>query len=276
MAKIKGIRSSIATKEATCSGIVVPEKESSPMNGISINFSAGDDAQRQGDLLHFPIIYYSYIMLRPVRIEPWGVPVFRLEDVNLYGSPEVNGYEDYIVLSTYEDECPFVLDWAGEQERRGSLRPVHKYSRIERFISVVYQLLGARGDVPEEVVDLVRFWGYDKDPKLMWNSVRFVLKQYNYAKYYNRIPTILGLLGERLAKFNHDLVVDIFLQFRSFSSKFDAIKATLKERSYFPNLRYVALRLLEERGIVFRFHIPKIRTKRKVKVMENIYELLCA
>jgi hypothetical protein len=33
-----------------------------------------------------------------------------------------------------------------ENERRGSTRAVHRYSRPERFVSVVYQLLGARGN----------------------------------------------------------------------------------------------------------------------------------
>lgn len=76
----------------------------------------------------------------------------------MFGLPSYFGYEDYIVVSTYEDECPFVLDWSGEQERRGALRPIHRYSRVERFTAVVYQLLGERGDVPDTVVDVVRHW----------------------------------------------------------------------------------------------------------------------
>jgi hypothetical protein len=36
----------------------------------------------------------------------------------------------------------------------------------------------------------------------------------------------------------------------------------------------VALRLLDEEGIKFAYKIPWIRTKRKEKVMEDIFELL--
>lgn len=63
-------------------------------------------------------------------------------------------------------------------------------------------------------------------------------------------------------------------KFRGMSSRFDKIKKELKTRSYFPNLRYVALRMLEEEGIFFMYQIPKIRTKRKLKVMESIYSLI--
>ncbi len=207
-------------------------------------------------------------------MDPWGVPVFRKQDVDLFGLPSYYGYEDYIVVSTYEDECPFVLDWVGEQERRGVLRPVHRYSRVERFISVVYQLLGERGDVPDIVLDVVRHWGFDLDPALAWNSVRFVLKQYSWARYYNRIPSILARLGYRPEKFQYWRVENVIERFRCMSFKFDSIKGTLPSRSYFPNLRYVALRMLEEEGVVFRYDIPKIRTKKKIKVMETVYELI--
>jgi len=213
--------------------------------------------------------------MEPVRIDPWGVPVFRMHDVNLYGLPSYYGYEDYIVVSTYEDECPFVLDWNGEQERRGVLRPVHRYSRVERFVSVVYQLLGERGDVPDSVIDVVRHWGFDSDPLLAWNSVRFVLKQYGWAKYYNRIPGILARLGYHPARFQFWKIEEVIQKFKKMSSKFDCIKSQLPSRTYFPNLRYVALRMLEEDGITFNYMIPKIRTKRKLKVMSDIYDLMC-
>lgn len=211
--------------------------------------------------------------MEPVRYEE-DVAVFRLQDVNLYGMPDLFGYENYIVSSTYEDECPFVLDWNGEQERRGALRPIHRYSRCERFASIVFQLLGERGSVPEEVLETLKYWGFDQEKEKIWNSIRFVLKQYNWARYYNRIPTILGRLGFRLCKFKYEKIQRVLDRFKRMSYKFDEIKGNLAPRAYFPNLRYVALRMMEEEGIEFNYLIPKIRTKRKLQVMNEIYGLI--
>jgi len=186
--------------------------------------------------------------------------------------PDLFGYDDYIVTSSYEDECPFVMDWSMENERRGSTRPVHRYSRPERFVSIIYQLLGERGDIPDHVIVTVRHYGYDAEPSRIWNSIRNVLKCLEWSKYYNRIPGIIELLGHGKAKFDFDLVQDIFLKFRGMSIKFDGLNKD--NRKYFPNLRYCALRLLDEAGVQFRFKVPWIRTKRKEKVMQEIFELL--
>lgn len=69
--------------------------------------------------------------------------------------PDLFGWDDYIVISTYEEECPYVMDWNMENERRGSTRPVHRYSRFERFTSVLYQLLGERGNFDAHVIQEV-------------------------------------------------------------------------------------------------------------------------
>jgi len=208
-------------------------------------------------------------MLMPIRSEG-DILVFRLEDIHLFGIPSLYGYDNYIVTSTYEDECPMVLDWKGEQDRRGSLRPIHRYSRVERFIGVLYQLLGYRGDIPEEVVEVVKYWGIEKENE--WNSVRFILKQYDWAKYYNRIPGILRMLGVVSMSLEFWRVENIISKFQEMSVRFDS--KSFGSRVYFPNLRYVALRLLEEQGMVFSYFIHIIRTKRKDKLMNEIYEKL--
>jgi hypothetical protein len=42
------------------------------------------------------------------------------------------------------------------------------------------------------------------------------------------------------------------------------------ERKYFPNLRFVALKLIEKYGGKFNLKIPFIRTRRKFKILEKI------
>lgn len=162
-------------------------------------------------------------------------------------------------------------DWKGEQERRGALRPIHRYSRVERFIGVLYQLLGYRGTVPKDVLEVVRYWGIEKGKE--WEGVRFILKQYEWSKYYNMIPAILYSFGIRHLGIQYFKVEEIVCKFMSMSENFNSKK--FSGRVYFPNLRYVALRLLDESGMEFGYHIPKIRTKRKEAVMQDIYDKLC-
>ena len=159
-----------------------------------------------------------------------------------------------------------------ENERRGSTRPPHRYSRSERFTSTLYQLLGERGDIPEQVVNTVRYWGYDEHPDRIWNSIRATLKVLDWSRYYNRIPGIIELLGEGRRRFDFRKIERIKEKFMGMSVRFDSME--LDRRKYFPNLRYMALRLLSEEGIEFGYAVPWIRTKRKEKVMEAIYDLL--
>jgi hypothetical protein len=43
-------------------------------------------------------------------------------------------------------------------------------------------------------------------------------------------------------------------------------------RKYFPNLRYVALRLLVDHGAVFEYDVPLLKTKRKLKGLDELYQ----
>jgi hypothetical protein len=79
------------------------------------------------------------------------------------------------------------------------------------------------------------------------------------------------MLGIKNSVIDFYIVEDIILKFQSMSVNFDS---GVFGRVYFPKLRYIALRLLEDHGMIFKYYIPKIRTKRKDKVMSDIYEKL--
>ena len=71
-----------------------------------------------------------------------GTPVFSLRDINLYGTPDLFGVEEYLVIDDPTESCPFVLDYDGEQDRRGALRPIHRYSQDKRFELLLKKFLG--------------------------------------------------------------------------------------------------------------------------------------
>jgi hypothetical protein len=211
-------------------------------------------------------------MIEPVKYQD-GMPVYTLDQVHMYGEPWLWGIDAYLVTSTFENEKPPSADWKFEQERMGSVRPIHRYIRQKRFEYTLYQLLGYRGNVPRELVDLLEYKGYNRDPRHVWESIRQFIKEHNFGNiYYNRIPTIIQMLGLNLRiniQDNSRFITDIINEFKVANHKFEQLKIKPK---YFPNLRYIALKFLEKNGADFEFYIPLIRTKRKLAPLEEIWE----
>jgi hypothetical protein len=223
--------------------------------------------------LQQPLIYPG--PTQPVRVE-FGIPFYTSQQISIFGLPHLFGVDQYQIIELQEDSHPPVTDYDMEQERRGSLRPIHHYSRVERFEQILYQLVGCRGVVPRVIVLHIQSVGFDQHPDRVWDSVRAILKKNNWSQYYNRIPIILDQLGfERKIDFgdNNAFVLNLVNEFRKISCRFEELKPQLV-RSYFPNLRYVAFKLLQEHGAVFQYKIPFLRTPRKEKMMDELWELL--
>lgn len=192
----------------------------------------------------------------------------------MYGFPEYYGVSCYTVIQEHEDVSPLVMDYHMEQERRGALRPIHHYDRIERFTSTLYQLIGCRGSVPDSIMETVQESEYNSDPEHIWDSIRDILKKIPQGrKYYNRIPTILSKLGYELKIDFQDqdyVIKDICLEFRRINAKYELIKSCLT-RKYFPSMRFIAFKLLEKHGAEFQYKIPFVRTPRKQVLLEEIW-----
>jgi len=123
----------------------------------------------------------------------------------------------------------------------------------------------------ELIVDLRRY-GYDARPTHVWESIRGFIKQSEYGNiYYNRIPSIMHMMGLRMridVKNNHAFIKSIVDEFRVVNARFDRLEDKPK---YFPNMRFIALKFLHDFGAKFDFDIPLIRTKRKLKPLEIIW-----
>ena len=237
-----------------------------------------DEANKEGQLDCWESKYPTQKQISqgpdPIRMED-GYPVYDSRQIEVHGRPEYWGVENYRVISLRETEHPMVTDWKMEQER-GRMRPIHRYSRVERFTSILAQLIACRGKVPKEIIVKIKQVGYPQDPDLVWNAIRKILKDMKGRRYYNRIPTILEMLGFPKSKNGIDqnsLMREIINDFKIVSSRFDRVKKELG-RVYFPSLRFVAFKLLELYGIEFGYTIPFIRTPRKLKAMEQTWALL--
>ncbi len=198
-----------------------------------------------------------------------GIPVYSRADVDLYGVPEYYGLSDYLVVCTLDDLVKPKMDWKEEQDRKGSLRPIHRYSRLARFKSLLRDMVGGK-NVPKEAFDLLK--GFSGQEINLVEKVRKIFKNNGFQKYYNSIPTIVKQLKGEPMNFDWQVIELCIEDFQYMSEKFD--KEYSGDRKYFPNLRYVALTLFELNGLDYGLEIKKVRTPRKVKVLEDIFERL--
>ena len=210
------------------------------------------------------------IGLLPTSYTPTKRPVFSSEDLSIWGPPQSWGYEEFEVVEMTETVSPLVMDFKMESERRGNVRPVHRYSRRERFIVTAKHLLGCTS-VPAEVLELLKNVNIEKKP---WESVRARLKLLGCRRYYNSIPFILRHLGvEGVPVVSSHTFIAVVNDFMRLSDSFDR-SVTRMGRKYFPNIRFVVLKLFDAHGITFGFEIPKVRTMRKKDTLEEMWKII--
>lgn len=203
----------------------------------------------------------------PIRYDD-GVAVFTSYQYDTL-RPEALGITDYLVV---EDRDPVLaLNWVDEILLRK--RKTHRYCRIARFKIILSQLMGFRGTVPAAVLQLI------PQPLLLstphpqlWFAVRKILKQHKLSKYYNRIPCILRLRGVagKHPPGNAQKFARIMAEFAVLNAVFAKIKKQLG-RSYFPNLRYMAVRLMTEHRVVVTYPLPKTLTPARLADLNKVY-----
>lgn len=123
-----------------------------------------------------------------------------------------------------------------------------------------------------EIIEQVEDRLYDNDPESMWMSVQHILKQMGESRYFNRIAVILETIGYEKMLVDGNVRLDlVFEHFKRMSRKFDSGNF---QRTYFPPLRYVALRLLHLEGAVFNYRVPAVKTDCKVDGLNTIFNIL--
>jgi len=208
--------------------------------------------------------------MQPLKIDPDGVPVFSNLQIDDYGLPEYWGYEVYRVSESRE--ANLVTDYKMEQEL--FFRKIHRYSRVARFKVCLFNILGERGIIPQMVRTMVKNY-LKPTSKDKWNDTRKILKHFKQQKHYDQIPSILRCLSygrcfPSLTCLQFEALINDFM---NLSEKFDRTKKKYKRR-YFPNIRFIVLKLLELHGITPIYPIPLVRTSRKLKSLQELWALL--
>jgi len=208
--------------------------------------------------------------MKPTSIDSDGVPVFISTDIDDYGLPELWGYEIYRVIESRNQVM--VSDYKMEQER--FIIKKHRYSRLARFRATLLNLLGERGNIPAHVYQMVGSY-LKADSTDKWNDTRKLLKHYKQRKYYDNIPMIIKQLnfGRCFDPVNFEQLESITNMFMHLSVKFERMKKSY-DRRYFPNIRFIVFKILETHGINPKYPVPMVRTSRKMKALETLWESL--
>lgn len=224
-------------------------------------------------------------MLLPVRREG-NIDIFTLDQINMFGEPYHYGYSNYLITSTRGDEMPMGYDYQ-DQFRTSSedicplpaRRPIHRYNRLERFTTILAQLLGFRDtrENPQwphiapldEIFELVQHCDG-------WNEIRGVLKETGNKKYYNMIPSLMRMMGlapilfgrVRKVPVTNTLFHKMINDFRVFEGKYLLLPTRSK---YFPSLRYIAFKIMQDNWAEFN-DVVFIRTPRIERKLEAVWE----
>ncbi len=190
------------------------------------------------------------------------VPYYSLTDINDYGKPELYGVDEYYVI---DDVYTMVLgSWKEEMLFYSNVRKIHHYDRLSRFKTILKCLFGG---VYHDYSRL-DFSQVNLDPDHVWISMRKLLKAQHATKYYNSIPILLQWIGypRRIKITNLNWVLK---DFQKISWYFDSRDWGC---NYFPNMRFIALKLLIRHEADFEYRVPLLLTKRKLPVLEEVWQ----
>lgn len=221
--------------------------------------------------------------MHPQYVDKDGYAIFTTLQIDYFGLPEDNGWEDkyYVVESrevisrpSYDDEFHVI----------SNLAPIHRYCRLARFKTCLFQLTGHIGFVGkslEKIDDIGRehVSQFNRDylpPCMVWEYLRDILKKEKLQSFYNRIPAFAKHLGMvKNTKITTKQTSNILQDFSLMHEIFPRIRHRLARR-YFPSIRAVALLLLEKYNVELSLTIPLARNARKAAEIREDFEMIWA
>lgn len=208
--------------------------------------------------------------MKPIRYDYDNVPLFSSTDIDIYGFPEHYGYETYRVVESRE--ANLVSDYKFDVDR--TFKPIHRYDREARFKATLLNLLGERSNVPAHVIAMVKAY-LKPDSENLWNDTRSILKHFKQRRYYDCIPSIIKkILSKRLFdQISAEKLDSIMNDYKALVVRYDQQKHSFK-RTYFPNIRFIVLKLLDLHSIKPLYPIPFVRTNRKNILLNSLWNCL--
>lgn len=208
--------------------------------------------------------------MKPLRLDYDGVPLFSSLDIEDYGLPEHYGYEIYRVIASREVNLK--TDYKYEQNI--CWKRIHRYNRDARFKFTLLNLLGEKGNIPNHVLGIVQTFLQPDSPRL-WEDTRRILKHYRMRKYYVMIPMIIYRVTKKrlFNPLTNAQIENLLNDFKILVSRFNQVKSD-HSRVYFPNIKFICLKLLNLYAIQPNYKIPMVLTSRRNKVLNILWDSL--
>jgi hypothetical protein len=205
-----------------------------------------------------------------------GIPVYSKWQIDLFGPPDkIN----YLVL---DDDVTYLPSYTQIQHCLENLEYVHHYDRVQRFTTILLQIVGdarisskkgmkcmkkVSRNIPSDI-DLYPL-------PIIYQIIRNVMRHNGLKIYYNRVATVLNEFNitDTRKHYSPELINNVIEDFKKMHFMFEKIKKDLK-RTYFPNLKYVALKLLLKYGFTNPFNLKLAKTPARLLKLNKDYDLI--
>lgn len=211
----------------------------------------------------------------PEYYDKYDVAVFTTDQLDTFGLPEENGFEEtYWVVESKQFET-------FNNDSENFEKVIHKYSRTDRFRTCFLQLIGKIGVIGKNyhLINEIVYQEFTSVEKhylpecLQWEFFRKILKKHKLNAFYNRIPAIAKNFGFnlKLPIVSSRLVNVICKDFEAMNDIFPRIRHKLT-RKYFPSIRAICLMLMERYKIPNVLDIPIARTAQKTFELRQCFD----
>jgi hypothetical protein len=217
--------------------------------------------------------------MNPAYYDDDGVAIFTKAQVDMYGFPEENNFNDFYWVVDNDQDYQFSYEQLLSASNND--REIHRYDREERFRLCLLQLTGRIGLIGKSRImiedllwdDVSNFEREYLPECLVWEYFRKLLKKYKLNAFYNRIPAVARLFKIKLAlpRLSSTMIKAILSDFNTMHTIFPSIKKNIN-RAYFPSLRAVCLLLMARYDIPNVMNIPIARTLSKQVQLKKCFD----
>lgn len=205
-----------------------------------------------------------------------NIPVYSKWQIDLYGPPhEIS----YLVL---DDDITYLPSYSQIRNRLENLQHVHRYDRIQRFTTILLQIVGDSRISSKKGMKCIKKVSRNIPADIdlyplptMYQIIRNVMRLNGLKIYYNRVATILNEFNitDTRKHYSTELINNVLQDFKKMHYTFAKVKGDL-ERIYFPNLKFVALKLLLKYGFTNPFNLKLAKTPARLQKLNKDYDLI--
>lgn len=157
-------------------------------------------------------------------------------------------------------------------------KKTHHYSRVQHFRDHLFRVTGQLGS-RDRVYQKIKQDLMAVKPRINFNGKKVYerVRKHVDQKHYKNICNIIKKCGGPSIKIKETIVDNILQDFTRMSlnfSKFLAFNCSTENKKYFPPINYIMWELIDLYGVELPYDVVRVRTKKNVDKMANIFSNL--